>query len=151
MPEHRELEGNHLCKRIVRPPFPGTYSYWESMYQASFCPYTLREVSVLSELTFGHLRYSLTNVPPQSNSLPVTVISRSLVSLLVKNFSQTHRNPLTQTYTYSEAGQGPPWRVPLTKPTNTYTPMRVDDGQNYITQCYPYTFNNKFTYMFKYM
>ncbi|KAM3715049.1 Regulator of rDNA transcription protein [Dirofilaria immitis] len=36
--------------------------------QASFCPFTLREVSVLSELALGHLRYILTDVPPQSNS-----------------------------------------------------------------------------------
>ena len=36
--------------------------------QASFCPFALREVSVLAELALGHLRYSLTDVPPQSNS-----------------------------------------------------------------------------------
>ncbi|KAI4473440.1 hypothetical protein M0804_015348 [Polistes exclamans] len=38
--------------------------------QASFCPFALREVSVLAELALGHLRYSLTDVPPQSNSPP---------------------------------------------------------------------------------
>jgi len=32
--------------------------------QASFWPYPLREVSDLSELTFVHLRYRLTDVPP---------------------------------------------------------------------------------------
>ncbi len=41
--------------------------------QASFCPFALREVSVLTELALGHLRYSLTDVPPQSNSPPDTV------------------------------------------------------------------------------
>ena len=41
--------------------------------QASFCPFTLREVSVLTELALGHLRYRLTDVPPQSNSPPDTV------------------------------------------------------------------------------
>jgi len=35
--------------------------------------FALREVSVLAELAFGHLRYSLTDVPPQSNSPPDTV------------------------------------------------------------------------------
>jgi len=30
--------------------------------QASFCPFALREVSVLAELALGHLRYSLTDV-----------------------------------------------------------------------------------------
>lgn len=38
--------------------------------QASFCPFARREVSVLAELTLGHLRYLLTDVPPQSNSPP---------------------------------------------------------------------------------
>ncbi|XP_043191504.1 uncharacterized protein LOC122364810 [Amphibalanus amphitrite] len=32
----------------------------------------LRGVSVASELAFGHLRYRLTDVPPQSNSPPVS-------------------------------------------------------------------------------
>jgi hypothetical protein len=38
--------------------------------QVSFCPFALQEISVLSELTLGHLRYALTNVPPQPNSPP---------------------------------------------------------------------------------
>ncbi len=42
----------------------------ENQNQVSFCPFTLREVSVLTELTLGHLRYLLTDVPPQSNSPP---------------------------------------------------------------------------------
>jgi hypothetical protein len=45
----------------------------ENQDQASFCPFTLREVSVLAELALGHLRYLLTDVPPQSNSPPDTV------------------------------------------------------------------------------
>ncbi len=45
----------------------------ENQNQVSFCPFALREVSVLAELTLGHLRYSLTDVPPQSNSPPDTV------------------------------------------------------------------------------
>ena len=47
----------------------------ENQNQASFCPFALREVSVLSELALGHLRYRLTDVPPQSNSPPDTVFS----------------------------------------------------------------------------
>ena len=46
----------------------------ENQDQASFCPFTLREVSVLAELALGHLRYLLTDVPPQSNSPPGTVL-----------------------------------------------------------------------------
>ena len=42
--------------------------------QASFCPFALREVSVLAELALGHLRYNLTDVPPQSNSPPDCVL-----------------------------------------------------------------------------
>lgn len=42
--------------------------------QASICLLTLREVSVLAELALGHLRYPLTDVPPQSNSPPDTVL-----------------------------------------------------------------------------
>ena len=40
----------------------------ENQNQVSFCPLTLQEVSVLFELTLGHLRYYLTDVPPQPNS-----------------------------------------------------------------------------------
>ena len=45
----------------------------ENQNQVSFCPFALREISVLAELTLGHLRYPLTDVPPQSNSPPDTV------------------------------------------------------------------------------
>ena len=45
----------------------------ENQDQASFCPFALREVSVLTEPALGHLRYCLTDVPPQSNSPPDTV------------------------------------------------------------------------------
>jgi len=45
----------------------------ENLDQVSICPFALREVSVLTELTLGHLRYDLTDVPPQSNSPPDTV------------------------------------------------------------------------------
>ncbi|CAK9856431.1 unnamed protein product, partial [Sphagnum jensenii] len=49
----------------------------ENQNQVSFCPFTLRQVSVLTELTLGHLRYLLTDVPPQSNSPPDIVFSES--------------------------------------------------------------------------
>ena len=45
----------------------------ENRDQASFCPSAPREVSVLAELALGHLRYPLTDVPPQSNSPPDAV------------------------------------------------------------------------------
>ena len=43
--------------------------------QTYFSPFSLREVSVLTEYVLGHLRYYLTDVPPQSNSPPDNVIS----------------------------------------------------------------------------
>jgi len=48
----------------------------ESQNQTSFCPFALREISVLAELVFGHLRYRLTDVPPQPNSPSECVFGR---------------------------------------------------------------------------
>ena len=45
----------------------------ENRNQASFCPFALCEISVLAELALGHLRYRLTDVPPQPNSPSDTV------------------------------------------------------------------------------
>ena len=45
----------------------------ENQNQASFSPFGLHEISVLIELTLGHLRYHLTDVPPQPNSPPDNV------------------------------------------------------------------------------
>ena len=51
----------------------------ENQDQASFCSFTLREVSVLAELALGHLCYHLTDVLPQSNSPPDTVLGQDRV------------------------------------------------------------------------
>jgi hypothetical protein len=59
----------------------------ENQNQASFCPSTLREVSVLAELALGHLRYLLTDVPPQSNSPPDTVFGVNLPRPEVKELT----------------------------------------------------------------
>jgi hypothetical protein len=40
----------------------------ENQNQEDFYPFILREISVLTESPFGHLRYLLTDVPPQPNS-----------------------------------------------------------------------------------
>ena len=40
----------------------------ENQNQGDFCPFALREISVLAESPLGHLRYCLTDVPPQPNS-----------------------------------------------------------------------------------
>ena len=45
----------------------------ENQKQVSFYPFVLHEISVLIELTLGHLRYLLTDVPPQPTSPPDVV------------------------------------------------------------------------------
>ena len=45
----------------------------ENQNQMSFYPFVLHEISVLIELILGHLRYVLTDVPPQPNSPPDNV------------------------------------------------------------------------------
>jgi hypothetical protein len=61
----------------------------ENQNQVSFYPFVLHEISVLIELTFGHLRYYLTDVPPQPNSPPDSVYRpvppRSLQKLTQKS------------------------------------------------------------------
>ena len=45
----------------------------ENQNQVSFYPFVPHEISVLIELTLGHLCYLLTDVPPQPNSPPDVV------------------------------------------------------------------------------
>ena len=45
----------------------------ENQNQVSFYPFVPHEISVLIELTLGHLHYHLTDVPPQPNSQPDSV------------------------------------------------------------------------------
>ena len=46
----------------------------ENQNQTSFYPSVPHEISVLVELILGHLRYLLTDVPPQPNSPPDNVL-----------------------------------------------------------------------------
>ena len=68
----------------------------ENQDQASFCPFALREVSVLAELALGHLRYLLTDVPPQSNSPPDTVLGGDCAAVCNPRESQHTANHLVQ-------------------------------------------------------
>eukprot|EP01132_Coremiostelium_polycephalum_P002361 gene2361-2915_t len=71
-----------------------------NQYQTGFCPFALREISVLTEPVFGHLRYLLTNVPPQPNSPPETVLGRYIRGIEVLLFSQSQvAPPLTKFHT----------------------------------------------------
>ncbi|CAN6989849.1 unnamed protein product [Brassica rapa subsp. trilocularis] len=47
----------------------------ENQNHTSFYPFVPHEISVLVELILGHLRYLLTDVPPQPNSPPDNVLS----------------------------------------------------------------------------
>ncbi|CAG8779223.1 7489_t:CDS:2, partial [Gigaspora rosea] len=47
----------------------------ENQNQGSFYPFVLLEISVLNEPPLGHLRYLLTDVPPQPNSPPDNVFN----------------------------------------------------------------------------
>lgn len=56
----------------IGPGFPGP-TRTEGADQGGFCPFALPEVSGLGEPPLGHLRYPLTDVPPQTNSPPAVV------------------------------------------------------------------------------
>ena len=47
----------------------------ENQNQGDFYPFVLLEISVLNESPLGHLRYYLTDVPPQPNSPPDNVFN----------------------------------------------------------------------------
>src|SRR5205085_4488490 len=47
----------------------------ENQNQGDFCPFAPLEISVLHESPLGHLRYGLTDVPPQPNSPPDNVFN----------------------------------------------------------------------------
>ena len=47
----------------------------ENQNQGNFYPFVLLEISVLDEFPLGHLRYFLTDVPPQPNSPPDNVFN----------------------------------------------------------------------------
>ncbi|KAK1940379.1 putative senescence-associated protein [Babesia divergens] len=57
--------------------------FTENQNQANFSPFGQREISVLTEFALGHLRYLLTDVPPQSNSPPGYVFRQSWRTLIL--------------------------------------------------------------------
>lgn len=59
----------------------------------SFYPFVLHEISVLIELLLGHLRYRLTDVPPQPNSPPDSVLCGG-TDLMVSYFKKERLSPL---------------------------------------------------------
>ena len=71
----------------------------ENQNQVSFYPFVLHEISVLIELTLGHLCYRLTDVPPQPNS-PPDVVSR--VDYRAKRLDTRIRRPKTTGFYVTE-------------------------------------------------
>ena len=61
----------------------------ENQNQVSFSPFGLREISVLTELTLGHLRYHLTDVPPQPNSQPDYVFRTDRINKIVHSTTRS--------------------------------------------------------------
>ena len=68
--------------------------------QASLGPYALHEISVLVELALGHLRYRLTDVPPQSNSPPESFLGS-------QRQGKGHDYPKATTPRYPQTCSGP--------------------------------------------
>jgi hypothetical protein len=61
----------------------------ENQNQGDFYPFVLLEISVLHESPLGHLRYGLTDVPPQPNSPPDNVFNpdRPVKDLNARNWA----------------------------------------------------------------
>jgi hypothetical protein len=71
----------------------------ENHNQVSFSPFTPHQISVPVELTLGHLRYNLADVPPQPNSPPDTVIRAAHTHQECINQLRGHTVPvLTRVY-----------------------------------------------------
>ena len=65
----------------------------ENQNQGDFYPFVLLEISVLHEPPLGHLRYGLTDVPPQPNSPPDNVFNPGRPAKDLKTRSWTEIQP----------------------------------------------------------
>ena len=66
----------------------------ENQNQGGFYPFVLLEISVLDEPPLGHLRYLLTDVPPQPNSPPDNVFNPSVTERIRLILEAGHDNQL---------------------------------------------------------
>ena len=71
---------------VLQVPLPGPFFI---LLGASF---VLQKISVLLELPLGHLRYRLTDVPPQPNSPPDNVFNSDRPAKGLKSRSWTVRS-----------------------------------------------------------
>ena len=78
----------------------------ENQKQASVSPVSRREVSVLIELTLGHLHNHLTEVPPHPNSPPDNVVHTDRqpreVTLVSKMTLSPYSDPILYSRTNSD-------------------------------------------------
>ncbi|KAK0594465.1 hypothetical protein LWI29_002091 [Acer saccharum] len=112
----------------------------ENQNQTSFYPFVPHEISVLVELILGHLRYLLTDVPPQPNSPPDNVFrpdrpektglgskKRGSAPLPIHGISKITRIPLVRTSSESTVrrpGKAPEGAVPSPSPRHVATRSR---------------------------
>jgi hypothetical protein len=69
----------------------------ENQSQGNFSPFSLLEISVLNEFPLGHLRYILTDVPPQPNSPPDNVVNLDQpLALMLENRLSPNSTLLTK-------------------------------------------------------
>ncbi|EKM74331.1 hypothetical protein AGABI1DRAFT_103432 [Agaricus bisporus var. burnettii JB137-S8] len=75
----------------------------ENQNQGDFYPFVLLEISVLDESPLGHLRYLLTDVPPQPNSPPDNVYNPDWPTIKVVVFQRRRSSHLFYTlYVFSQ-------------------------------------------------
>ncbi|KZP18228.1 hypothetical protein FIBSPDRAFT_911725 [Athelia psychrophila] len=75
----------------------------ENQNQGDFYPFVLLEISVLHESPLGHLRYLLTDVPPQPNSPPDNVFNPDRPTIKVVVFQRRRSSHLCYTlYVFSQ-------------------------------------------------
>ena len=70
--EYLKNDGKDFLKGSIGHAFT-VCIHTENQNQVSFYPFVLHEISLLIELTLGHLRYHLADVPPQPNLQPDSV------------------------------------------------------------------------------
>ncbi|KAG7691439.1 hypothetical protein KL921_005405 [Ogataea angusta] len=82
MPDQTAAKTNYLNERLKFRGTKGSIGHTfmvcihtENQNQGDFYPFVLLEISVLHESPLGHLRYRLTDVPPQPNSPPDNVFN----------------------------------------------------------------------------
>ncbi|KAG8174069.1 hypothetical protein JTE90_005161 [Oedothorax gibbosus] len=125
----------------------------ENQDQASFCPFALREVSVLAELALGHLRYHLTDVPPQPNNPPESVLGadRALQggsALGARSVILTGRFPLNRTSVKSTGSSFP---ADFSKPVSlavVFADIDRDIGNLVIHSCASLSDDEAFGYFY---